>query len=268
VSRSLYVCEWGPVNHRDLDGRFASAAYQTTKPVVIGAVQSFSLDGLIQGCNHLSSYCGNKGFTRSGPFQVGSFDLPNGAIGFINGINNTRDESLGSAGQLSQYAHGARIYGIYNKTNAIPTDILECALGHMGFHAPPVRLLKNQWNEFIATHGPDEKFLQTSHSGGAIHVYNALLTSPKSVQQRIISLALAPGAIIPEELCFRSYNYISRRDIVTHLDIIGKKKYGNQLQILEPHPDASFWDHEFLSPTFERTLNHHITEYINNGSMK
>jgi len=88
------------------------------------------------------------------------------------------------------------------------------------------------------------------------------LTSPKSVQKRIISAAFAPAAIIPEELCFKSYNYISRRDFVTHLDVIGKMKYGNQLQILEPHPDANFWDHEFLSPTFAQPIQYHITNYL------
>ena len=117
---------------------------------------------------------------------------------------------------------------------------------------------------FIATHEPEEKFLQISHSGGSLQVYNALLTSPKSVQQRIINLALAPAAIIPKRLCFESYNYISRRDIVTHLDVMGKMKYGRELQILEPHPDANFWDHEFLSPTFAKPIQRHITNYLGN----
>jgi hypothetical protein len=209
--------------------------------------------------------------TRSGSFQVGSFDLSCGAIGFINGINNQQTQSIASAQQLSQYAGGAKVYGVYNATNwdsiqwvSTVIDVLECGLGHMRMHTPPVQLLKNQWNHFIATHGPDEKFLQISHSGGALQVYNALLTSPKSVQQRIISLALAPAAIIPEELCFRSYNYMSRRDIVTRLDVIGKIKYGNQLQVLEPHPNANFWDHEFLSPTFAQKIRRHINDYIEN----
>ena len=120
----------------------------------------------------------------------------------------------------------------------------------------------NQWNHFIDTHRPEEKFLQFNSSGGGLHVYNALLTSRKSVQQRVISVTLAPAAIIPEELCFKSYNYISRRDFVTHLDVIGKLKYGNQLEILEPHPDANFWDHEFLSPTFAQPIQYHITNYL------
>ena len=176
---------------------------------------------------------------------------------------------MAKAQHLSQYAGGAKVYGVYNATNwdsiqwvSTAIDVIECGLGHMGMHTPPVQLLKNQWNHFIATHGPEEKFLQFSSSGGGLHVYNALLTSPKSIQQRIISVALAPAAIIPKRLCFESYNYISRRDFVTHLDIIGKLKYGSELQILESHPDANFWDHEFLSPTFAKPIQRHITNYL------
>ena len=62
--------------------------------------------------------------------------------------------------------------------------------------------------------------------------------------EKFISLAIAPAVTIPNKLCFASYNYISRRDFVTHLDVIGKMKYGNELQILEPHPNAKLWDHE------------------------
>lgn len=261
-----------PVNYFDPEGRFASPVYQSVKPVVIGALQPFNgLNQAIQGFNAIPAYLANHDLTRSGSFQVGSFDLSCGAIGFINGINNQQTQSIASAQQLSQYAGGAKVYGIYNATNwdsiqwvSTVIDVLECGLGHMRMHTPPVQLLKNQWDHFIATHGPDEKFLQISHSGGALQVYNALLTSPKSVQQRIISLALAPAAIIPEELCFRSYNHMSRRDIVTRLDVVGKIKYGNQLQVLEPHPNANFWDHEFLSPTFAPKIRRHINDYIEN----
>jgi hypothetical protein len=120
----------------------------------------------------------------------------------------------------------------------------------------------------IATHVPEAKFLQISQNEGSLEVYKALLTSPKSVQRRIISAAFAPTVIIPEELCFKSYNYISRQDCVTHLDIL-KLKYGNQLQILDPHPNANFWDHEFLIPIFEDQKERIIINYIKNyGSKK
>ncbi len=40
--------------------------------------------------------------------------------------------------------------------------------------------------------------------------------------------------------------------------------YGNELHILEPHLDAKYWDHDFLSPTFERKIQEHIADYIKN----
>ncbi len=190
-----------------------------------------------------------------------SDDLSNGAIGFINGINNNKIQARLSVQQLSQYVQGAKIYGIHNASNFV-TDVLECGLGHIGFHTPTVQLLKNKWTHLIASHGPQAKFLEICHSGGAIHLKNALLTSPESVRQRIIALAIAPAAIIPRRLCFRSDNYVSKNDIVTHLDVWGKRRYGNELHVLEPHPDANKWDHEFLSPTFEGRIQEHIDDYI------
>ena len=103
---------------------------------------------------------------------------------------------------MSQYARQARVYGVYNATHGFISDVLECGAGQMGFHTPPVQLLKNQWDHFIKTHEPHEKFLQIIHSGGSGPVKHALLTSPESVRQRIISLAIAPSTIIPEELCY------------------------------------------------------------------
>lgn len=274
----LYVYANGdPINYFDPDGRFASPVYQSVRPAVIYLNPWNGVNRTVRDVNAISAYLANHNLTPSGSFQIGSFDLSRGAIGFINGIDNKHSESIASAQRLSQYASGAKVYGIYNATNnwsgnramAPIIDVLECGMGHMGIHTPPVQLLKNQWNHFIATHGPGEKFLQISHSGGAIHVYNALKSSPTSVQQRIISLAIAPAVIIPKRLCFESYNYISRRDIVTHLDIKGKIKYGNELQVLEPHPDASFWDHEFSSPTFVWPIENHIKDYIKTyGGMK
>ena len=113
------------------------------------------------------------------------------------------------------------------------------------------------------------KFLEICHSGGAAHLRNALMSSPESIRQQIIVLAINPSVIIPDELCFRSHNYVSRRDFVTRLDIRGNLQYGNQLKILEPHPNARSWDHEFLSPTFEDPIERHIIEYIEDyGSIK
>jgi len=162
------------------------------------------------------------------------------------------------------YAKGAKIYGLYNCTNSPPIDVMECFALHNGVKSPPVQHLLNKWDYLIATHGFREKFLETCHSGGADILKNALLASPKSVQQRIIALAINPSVIIPNELCFRSYNYVSRRDFVTRLDILGNLKYGSEVIVLEPHPNAKLHDHEFSSPTFDDIKEFHINDYLKN----
>ena len=210
---NLYAYAGGdPINYFDPDGRFASNIYQTSKPTLLAGLDSLTgYRQKIKAFNRTSSFCLDHHLTCSEPYQVGLLDLPNGAINFNNGINNTKEASMKKAHQLSQLAGGAKIYGIYNATNGPIVDIIECGLGHFGCMTPPTLLLKARWNYFINMYGPKAKFFQPCHSGGADHVKNALLSSPKSTQQQIIVLAIAPSVIIPEEICFRSYNYIIAR---------------------------------------------------------
>jgi hypothetical protein len=195
-------------------------------------------------------------------FTVGFIDYPKAGIGFINGIDNTLAESIYTAQKISEYAQNAKVHLVYNASHGLLADVMECAIGHLRIKTPPVELLKNTWSNFIATHGPDEKFLQICHSGGSIHVINALRASPKEVQQRIIVEAYAPAAIVPKELCFDSFNYVSKRDFVTYLDVLGYKKHGNELVRLDPHPEAPFFDHSAGSPTFVQKNKDHINQYL------
>jgi RHS repeat-associated protein len=204
-------------------------------------------------------------------YEIGSIDLPNVGIGFINGINNSSEEARTHALRLSQYAHGAQIQGIYNATHTFLIDVLECIgglcnihgiAGLCKMHTPPVRMLKKQWKHFIATHGPSAKFFQICHSGGAIHVFNALSSSSKAVRNRIIVFAISPGAIIPGKLCYRSVNYASKRDFVPKLNLIGQMRYGKELILLDPHPDAPNHDHGFDSPTFQDVIKDRLEDYI------
>ncbi len=94
-----------------------------------------------------------------------------------------------------------------------------------------------QWEHFHATHGPKAKLFQTCHSGGGIKVRNALWASPKAVRNRIIVLAIAHGAIVPEELCFQSFNYASENDWIYRFDYYGFariKGYADELILLDP----------------------------------
>ena len=38
----------------------------------------------------------------------------------------------------------------------------------------------------------------------------------------------------------------------------------NQLIVLDPHPDAPLIDHDFQSPTFVKTIQDHVADYVKN----
>ncbi len=47
------------------------------------------------------------------------------------------------------------------------------------------------------------------------------------------------------------------------LDSIGAKREKGTIVNLSSHPDASPFDHKFMSPTYEERLQRHIRNYLN-----
>jgi YD repeat-containing protein len=130
--------------------------------------------------------------------------------------------------------------------------------------------LDKMWNSFFEKNSANAKFLMICHSQGAIHVRNALLDYPPELRERILIVAIAPGAYIYKETCGNVFHYRAEwwRDFVPRLDRSGAKREKDTITTLSSHPDASAFDHEFMSPTYQRELRKHITNYIKaNGKM-
>ncbi|PCI76457.1 hypothetical protein COB21_04295, partial [Candidatus Aerophobetes bacterium] len=267
-----------PINYADLDGRFASPIYNSVKSKVlevwdnsgfqsptemVGSMLNPMNSPVMRSGKNLANSFAYSGLGNSHSFQVGDSNFSKSSIGFMNGVGTTTAGAIKNVTQgVSPYANNMNINCTYNATNSLLIDTLECGAGLAGFNSTPVALLQKQYDHFVNTHGPDAKFLQICHSGATIHVKNFLKNAPEHVRQRIIVLAIAPATIIPEELCFRSYNYASKRDFVPKLDFIGNRKYGDQLHMLDPHPSAKTWDHDCLSRTFETVIQDHIEGHI------
>jgi len=108
------------------------------------------------------------------------------------------------------------------------------------------------------------------HSQGAIHVRNALLDYPPELRERILIVAIAPAAYIYQETCAKVIHYRAEwwRDFVPRFDRAGAKREKDSIFTLKSHPDASIFDHEFISPTYEKKLAENIASYIDSHGKK
>jgi hypothetical protein len=205
------------------------------------------------------------------------------SIAWINGINNTLHESKTSARYIQELAGGHAVSGVYNCTHGALIDVLEAAfLNHQGYSPNTAQLLQAEWTRFHEENKdfPHARLLQICHSQGAIDVKNALTNAPLEIRDRVIVVAIAPAAIVPKRLCFRSYNYASEKDFVYKLqppppqpvvsltiDEVIVPTFGeaiddrDELIILKAHPEAEGIDHSFQSPTYQTVISDIIKKY-------
>ncbi|HAB98493.1 MAG TPA: hypothetical protein DCE71_01565 [Parachlamydiales bacterium] len=226
--------------------------------------------------------------THSFSEKLPTLGTPNPDLLFIagNGMNTSKEEALGHQAYLRKLARDQlAVDFIYNHSNSAPIDILEIfCLNYFGYSPITADLLQRSWQKFADYHedNPAKKVLQYCHSQEAIHVYNALKTSSQKLRDRIIVVAIAPAKVIPDELCYKSFNYASELDIVPlgeglfassldcpHPDLEASElwkmalKHRKELVLLKPHPNAKGLDHEFQSPTFTDVQIKHMNDYFN-----
>ncbi|MDE3045503.1 MAG: hypothetical protein KGJ02_02510, partial [Verrucomicrobiota bacterium] len=194
-------------------------------------------------------------------------------IGGINGMNTSKEEADHMAAYLKCLAEGHEVEWVFNCSFGPIIDIAEifCA-NYLGHSSAMSKELVERWTAFHEANkdNPKAKYLHFCHSQGAIHTRNALKDLPEEIRQRIIVVAIAPAAIVPTELCYKSFNYASKNDPVPLGEAFfwgetaptkGMDLY-QQLVRLDPHPEASTFDHEFESPTFRGLLKERIEEYL------
>jgi hypothetical protein len=171
------------------------------------------------------------------------------------------DGSQASANMLRRYGDGVKIYGIHNSTHWGASDIVECLLTACGIPSYPSLLILEALKEFHHKSPSEAKILLISSSGGAIQVRNALFMASQKVRSRVISLAIAPAAIISKEICYRAHNYASCRDFIPLWAIAKDPLHAGEMIFLKPHPNAPDLDHPISSPTFEEPLMYHIRRH-------
>ena len=148
-------------------------------------------------------------------------------------------------------------------------DLIECDMGLDYVATDPVKQLHKMWNGFFDKSSANANFLMICHSQGAIHVRNALLDYSPELRQRILVVAIAPAAYIYQLTCAKVIHYRVEwwRDFVPWFDRIGARRERATIIDLISHADAGIFDHEFMSPTYERELRKHIQNYTRTNGL-
>ncbi|MBS0621266.1 MAG: DUF687 family protein [Verrucomicrobia bacterium] len=142
-------------------------------------------------------------------FQLnwGRKEVSQGKIGYINGMNFTKQDAENNAGTISWHcADNHALECVYSPTQGKMIDRMNALIQISGSTLNPAtkELLQN-WIRFFYTH-PTERYLQIAYSRGALETYNALQLLPQELRDRIIVIAIAPARNIPGKFAHKVYN--------------------------------------------------------------
>lgn len=175
----------------------------------------------------------------------------------VNGIFNSYEESEDLCGRMSELAGGCTSSFVYNASHGV-FDLIESFLNLLGIVTRPAQLLHKEWDHFFANCPEDGIIIMVCHSQGAILTRNALSTYDEELRKRIHVVAVAPAAYIDEGLCGSVMHYVSKRDFVPWIDVVGRMRNRHTTVELDPHPDAPFFDHAVSSPTYQDDIDKRI----------
>jgi len=206
-------------------------------------------------------------YERSRGYDLSDLGLPelvDMEIGFINGMNTSFESARNSAIYISKLSGGHNVHAVYNATHGIAVDLIECHMGLTNRATEPVRQLHKMWNSFFERSSSNAQYLMVCFSQGVIHVRNSLLDYPPELRERMIVVAIAPGGYIYQKCCSQVLHVRAKkhRDPIPRLDQRGSQRANETIVELDSHPNASFFDHSFTSPTYESELIIRISKYI------
>jgi RHS repeat-associated protein len=183
-----------------------------------------------------------------------------GKIGFVNGINTSKDEWQKTAEHLSNIGGGSTIGGVYSESHSI-FDIIEADFLFWLVDLKSVTELRKELIDFHENAAPDKKYLLFAHSRGTIVAYVALQGLPPEVRERVIVRAYAPAKYIPDNLGYSVINYRTNKDFVPWFQKIFSFPNDDHYTIQVIKSDAWLFDHSFNSQSFQPYIEKNIKKF-------
>lgn len=210
----------------------------------------------------------------------------NKMISFMPGINTNYDKMNSHLDYLTPFTQGIHMCGVNNRDHGLLLNGIEVlSLNLNGISPNTAEGLMAKWTAFHNENrdNPFAKILHICHSQGAAHTKNALEALPKEIRDRVLVLAIAPLAIVSKEICGDSLNIASDswdivhdlqglhgsfvdmfagRELTDGMGLRSALELRNELFVIPSHPDASWFDHSFQSPTYAEIIRRVIEDYI------
>lgn len=173
--------------------------------------------------------------------------------GFINGINNTRDEALESAEKISQAARGERVYSMPNDTVLYGVkDALVCVALKLTADTPIVQWAAKFFRYLLSESEKDETHppvIIMAHSQGAIITEHALEILSKKEREQLIIFTFGGGSLLDLD----STNPKTIETYTKQRMKYYEKEFSkiSNVTVLDPDPK---WKHRFSSSCYQAAV--------------
>ena len=172
----------------------------------------------------------------------------------INGICNTLEESKSNFSYSLGMAVGCPGGAVYNATHGL-WDFVEAFANIVGIRTRPVALLEKTWRDYFNNCPEDGIIIHYCHSQGTAQTKLALKNMPEELRKRIHVIAVAPTSYIDKKLCGSVEHLVSRWDVVPWIDLPGRIRNSDTIQMVDRDPHASHFDHAYQSDSYKDAIN-------------
>lgn len=184
---------------------------------------------------------------------------------WINGVRTTFDDAIKAAAEFSKRMEGVQVLVIYNATNGLLTDLLECFMIKLGMVSAPERKILECVRNILAN-SPNEIVHIQAHSQGGLHLFNAGRFMSKGEREHLEVNTLGSAKIIPDKMFKIANNYISKLDLVSVFDpfnyISARFGHSSNVTFLSPSSFSPLREHSILGETYQEQTQRIAEQFL------
>lgn len=192
--------------------------------------------------------------------------MPNVAVGYANGICNTRESCEEGAEAISKVHGNAEVFFLHNATHGTLNDVGETVCQKCGIPTNSVKKCVQMVKAMLNKVGATGKAILYGFSQGGQIIKAALGYLSAAERRQVEIITLGSAAMISHDQV-NAKNYISRSDpvpfIADPIGVMGGLLSRNTHIEFLPSNDLPFTGHAFLKDSYQKVVKDRGEQYIN-----